>query len=75
MQMMRNVAIVGTGSYVPDKILTNFDLEQMVDTTDAWIRAKTGIRERRIASDDQATSDLGAEAAQRALVISRSRSR
>ena len=62
-----SVHIVGTGCYTPEKILTNRDLEQMVDTNDEWIRTRTGIRERRIARDDQATSDLALEAAQAAL--------
>lgn len=61
------VAIIGTGSYVPERILTNAELEKMVDTTDEWIVTRSGIRERHIARDDQATSDLGAEAARRAL--------
>jgi 3-oxoacyl-[acyl-carrier-protein] synthase-3 len=59
--------IVGTGSYVPERVLTNFDLEKMVDTTDEWIFTRTGIRERRIAAEGQVTSDLGAEACRRAL--------
>jgi 3-oxoacyl-[acyl-carrier-protein] synthase-3 len=59
--------IAGVGSYVPDKILTNADFEKMVDTSDEWIRTRSGIRERHIAADDQATSDLAAIAAQRAL--------
>ena len=48
--------------WVPDKILTNFDLEQMVDTSDEWIRTRTGIRERRILEDGKASSDMAAEA-------------
>ena len=59
--------IVGTGAYVPDRILTNADLERMVATDDAWIVERTGIRERRIAAPGQACSDLGIRAAQRAL--------
>jgi len=62
-----SVHLVGTGSYAPEKILTNRDLEKMVDTNDEWIRTRTGIRERRIARDDQATSDLAIEAAKAAL--------
>jgi 3-oxoacyl-[acyl-carrier-protein] synthase-3 len=50
--------IAGTGKYLPEKILTNFDLEKMVETTDEWIRSRTGIEERHIAADDEATSDL-----------------
>ena len=63
----RTVSITGIGSYVPEKVLTNGDLEKIVDTTDEWIVTRTGIRERRIAADDQATSDLAAEAARNAL--------
>ncbi len=59
--------IIGTGSYVPDKIVTNFDLEMMVDTSDAWIRERTGIKERRIAHDDVPVSHLAFGAAERAL--------
>jgi 3-oxoacyl-[acyl-carrier-protein] synthase-3 len=63
----RRIKITGSGFYVPDKILTNFDLEKMVDTSDEWIITRTGIKERRIASKDQATSDLAVEAGRRAL--------
>lgn len=59
--------IIGTGSYLPERILTNADLEKMVDTSDEWIFTRTGIRQRRIAGDDQAASDLGTAAARRAL--------
>jgi 3-oxoacyl-[acyl-carrier-protein] synthase-3 len=59
--------IVATGSYVPERILTNAELEKLVDTTDEWIVTRTGIRERRIARPDEATSDMAAEAARRAL--------
>jgi len=62
-----NVGIVGLGDYLPKKILTNADLEKMVDTTDEWITTRTGIKERRIARDDEATSDLAAAAAKDAL--------
>ncbi|MFO7822224.1 MAG: beta-ketoacyl-ACP synthase III [Lentisphaeria bacterium] len=61
------VAISGTGSYKPKKILTNHDLEKMVDTSDEWIRTRTGIRERRIAAPDEATSDMACRAALEAL--------
>jgi len=64
---MKEVGILGTGMYVPERILTNHDLEKMVDTNDEWTVTRTGIRERRIAADDQATSDLAYEAAVRAL--------
>jgi len=60
-------AIVGTGAFVPERILTNHDLERMVDTSDEWIFTRTGIRERRVAADGQVTSDLAVEAARRAL--------
>jgi 3-oxoacyl-[acyl-carrier-protein] synthase-3 len=63
----RRAAIVGTGSYLPARVLTNADLEQMVETSDEWIRTRTGIRERRIAAENEASSDMAAEAAQRAL--------
>ena len=66
-QPKRTVSIIGTGSYVPEKVLTNADLEKMVDTSDDWIRTRTGIRERRIAACDEHTSDLAAKAAQAAL--------
>lgn len=59
--------IIATGSYVPERILTNFDLEKMVDTSDEWIRERTGIRERRIADEKEAASDLAYEAAKAAF--------
>ncbi len=59
--------ITGTGSYLPDKVLTNHDLERMVDTSDAWIRERTGIEKRHIAAADQTTCDLAEQAARRAL--------
>ncbi|HBS60140.1 MAG TPA: 3-oxoacyl-ACP synthase, partial [Firmicutes bacterium] len=58
----RSVGIVGLGSYAPEKVLTNADLEKMVDTSDKWIVERTGIRQRHIASAEQATSDLAIEA-------------
>ena len=61
--------IIGTGSYLPPKVLTNFDLEEKLDTSDEWITSRSGIRERRIVERDVATSDLGAQAALRALEI------
>jgi 3-oxoacyl-[acyl-carrier-protein] synthase-3 len=61
------VCIAGTGSYVPGKVLTNADLEKIVDTSDEWILSRTGIRERRIAADDEFTSHMAAKAAARAL--------
>lgn len=62
-----NVSIIGTGSYLPERILTNADLEKMVDTSDEWIFTRTGIRQRRIAADGEAVSDMAAVAARRAL--------
>ncbi len=64
---LQAVSIVGTGAYLPEKIVTNDDLSKIVDTNDEWIYTRTGMRERRIARDDQATSDLAAEAAKVAL--------
>lgn len=64
---MIRVKISGTGSCMPEKILTNLDIEKMVETTHDWIFARTGISERRIAAEGQFTSDLGTVAAQRAL--------
>ena len=64
---MSRIKIIGTGSYVPEKILTNADLEKMVDTSDEWITKRTGIKERHIASEKEATSDLGLIAAERAI--------
>ena len=59
--------IVGTGAYVPAKVLTNADLEAMVETSNEWITTRTGISERRIAAEGEATSDLAAAAALPAL--------
>jgi 3-oxoacyl-[acyl-carrier-protein] synthase-3 len=64
---IRRSRIVGTGHYVPKRVLTNHDLEKMVDTSDAWIVERTGIRERHIAAEGEASSDMAAEAAKRAL--------
>ncbi len=61
------IKFVSTGRYLPDKVLTNFDLEKMVDTSDEWIRTRTGIKERRIAPSEMATSDMVTEAARIAL--------
>ena len=66
--MTEFVSVVrGVGGYLPEKVLTNEDIAKMVDTTDAWITARTGIRQRHIAADGETTSDLGTKAAQRAL--------
>lgn len=62
-----SVGIIGTGACLPETVLTNADLEKMVDTSDEWIVSRTGIRERRIASADQASSDLALPAAEQAL--------
>jgi 3-oxoacyl-[acyl-carrier-protein] synthase-3 len=63
--------IVGTGSYLPAHVLTNGELSQRLDTSDAWVRARTGIRERRIAAPGEKTSDLALHAAQAALAAAR----
>ncbi|MGA2029616.1 MAG: beta-ketoacyl-ACP synthase III [Verrucomicrobiota bacterium] len=63
----RSCSITGVGSYVPVKILTNADLEKMVETSDEWITSRTGIKERRIAAVNEFTSDLAAKAAERAM--------
>jgi 3-oxoacyl-[acyl-carrier-protein] synthase-3 len=65
----RSVRISGWGAYVPERILTNGDLERLVDTSDEWITARTGIRERRIAAPDESTATLGAIAARRAIAV------
>jgi len=64
---MPNTRIIGTGSYLPDEVLTNADLEKMVDTTDEWIVTRTGIRERHIAADGQPVSDLAYRASIKAI--------
>lgn len=64
---MVRTRIEGTGSYVPERVLTNADLERMVETSDAWIVERTGIRERRIVEPGEACSDLGVKASERAL--------
>ncbi len=64
---MIRARITGTGSYVPEKVLTNQDIEKFLDTNDEWIRARTGISERHIAADGEQTSDLATRAAERAL--------
>ncbi|HPQ11814.1 MAG TPA: 3-oxoacyl-ACP synthase, partial [Bacillota bacterium] len=57
------IGVLGLGAYVPERVLTNHDLEKMIDTSDEWITTRTGIKERRIASEGEASSDLGAKAA------------
>src|SRR3954468_8746326 len=64
---LRTVSIVGTGSYVPEKVLTNEDLSLMVDTTDERITTRTGIKERRVAAKDEHTSDMATKAALKAI--------
>jgi 3-oxoacyl-[acyl-carrier-protein] synthase-3 len=61
--------ILGTGSYAPSRVLTNFDLEKLVKTSDSWIVTRTGIRERHIAAEGEATSDMAVEAARKALAM------
>lgn len=67
MSKARSAGIISIGSAVPERVLTNLELEKMVDTTDEWIRTMTGISERRIAGDDEATSELAVRAARIAL--------
>ncbi|CAG7603474.1 3-oxoacyl-[acyl-carrier-protein] synthase 3 protein 1 [Paenibacillus solanacearum] len=64
---LQAVGVLGTGRYVPERVLTNHELEKMVDTNDEWIVTRTGIRERRIAAPEQASSDLAYEASKIAL--------
>ena len=66
----RRVRILGTGSYVPPKVVSNEDLEKLVDTSDDWITSRTGIKERHVVEDGQAASDLAFEAAKEALADS-----
>ena len=63
----RTASIIGTGSYVPEKVLTNAELEKIVETSDEWIQTRTGIKERRIAELEQPTSELAANAARAAM--------
>ena len=63
----RTVSVTGVGSFLPSKVLSNYELEKMVETSDEWITSRTGIKERRIASENEFTSDLAAKAAQRAM--------
>lgn len=64
---MKKARIIGMGSYLPERVLTNQDFEKMVDTSDEWIVTRTGIKERRIAANNEFTSDMGTAAAKRAL--------
>lgn len=65
--MRRKATIIGIGSYLPERILSNVDLEKMVDTSDEWITTRTGMKERRLAASDEFTSDMGYAAAKRAM--------
>ena len=69
--MEGGIAIIGTGSYVPEKCLTNHDLAKIVETSDEWITSRTGIKERHIAAPGETTSDLGAKAALNALEMAK----
>lgn len=64
---MKYSKIIGTGSYLPEKIVTNADLEKIMNTSDEWIYSRTGIRERHIARDDETSGDMAEVAAQRAM--------
>lgn len=64
---MKNVGVLGLGTYVPDRVFTNFDFEKILDTSDEWITEMTGIKERRFAEDDMETSDMAVLAAEQAL--------
>ena len=68
--MVRRATITGLGKYVPPKVLTNFDLEKMVDTTDEWIKRRVGIKERHIVEGEMTSSEMGLEAARKALDMS-----
>jgi len=68
--MLYNAGIIGIGSYLPDKILTNADLEKLVDTNDEWITTRTGIKERRIAGENEAASDISIKAVRKAVEMS-----
>lgn len=65
--MNKNAGILGVGSYLPQKIVDNFHFEKIMDTSDEWIKARTGISERRMAEEDESSSDLGTKAALKAI--------
>lgn len=65
--MIKKAKIIGLGSYLPKRVLSNQDLEKMVETSDEWITSRTGMKERRLAADDEFTSDMGYQAAKEAL--------
>ena len=69
--MSKPVGIIGTGSFLPDNVMTNANLEKIVDTNDQWIRERTGIEERRIAPEGMNTSHMATEAAKRALEMAK----
>jgi len=64
---MKKTGIIGVGKYLPENVLTNADLEKMIDTSDEWITTRTGIKQRRIAANNEATSDMAVKAARNAL--------
>ncbi|MFZ0486522.1 MAG: 3-oxoacyl-ACP synthase, partial [Arenicellales bacterium] len=64
---MTTARVIGTGSYLPERIMPNSELESMVDTSDEWIVARTGIKQRHVAAPDEMTSDLAEHAARRAI--------
>ena len=70
---MQRTQIIGTGAYAPEKILTNKDLEKIVETSDEWITERTGIKERRMAAEGENTSDMAVKAAVRALEMAKTR--
>jgi 3-oxoacyl-[acyl-carrier-protein] synthase-3 len=70
---MTHSRIIGTGSYLPEKVLTNDDLARIVETSDEWVRTRTGIRSRHVAADGEMTSDLALAASQKAIAAACSR--
>src|SRR5215471_6320127 len=73
MPQVRRAQIIGTGGYAPEKVITNADLEKIVNTSDAWISERTGIKERRQAAEGEVTSDMAVKAAIRALEMAKTR--
>ncbi len=67
---MKHARIAGTGSYLPENVVSNDDLAKTLDTSDEWIRERTGIRHRHIAAEDETTSSIATEAARRAMAES-----
>lgn len=67
MAEIKSVGIIGVGAYIPEKVVTNFDMEKIVETTDEWIRTRTGIKERRMAAENEACSDLAVKAGANAI--------